>query len=358
VRKLVELVMRDPYGKIAALAIAIVLYLYLGTIATGVTKKQMLVVRAGNSWISWEENRIEIEEPPDMIVMIERGKRVEARLEGPQNRIEQLSLKPLVGRVRAEFFRPWSREVGPARQGVEIQASDIEWNVPGAHDLVRLSERTIEVTLARKDRRVIAVEPQTSGTPAPGYQVRSVLASPSRVEVEGPADQLRLSRILLAPVSVEDQSASFTMHGRSADVPLQKGLTLTEDVMVVVEIEPASARREIEVPLALLVPAAFAAELGGDDAILRCVEPEGGRRTVRLSCEGPSQLLERLGPETVRAFVDLADWPNDAATEASLPVQAVGLPEGCTFAPQQVTIVRRPAAASGGGAQRGGGAGG
>ncbi|MBI1848999.1 MAG: hypothetical protein HYR85_01515 [Planctomycetes bacterium] len=340
--RIVERITRDIYGKIAALAIAIVLYLYLGAIATGVARKELVVVRKELADSVREENHIEIEEPTDIMVLIERGKIVEATIEGPQSKIDQLSLRPLVGRVHAEFFRPWIKEPGQPRVTVNIPSDKIEILPPWAGNLVRLREPSIPVVLVAKERRFVTVEPVLVGKPAAGNRVRSSFATPSRVEVEGPEEELRSGKVRLAPVSVQDQSSSFTIHGHLHDSLQQRYVKLLEDVTVVVQIEPTAGRVERELPLSLLMPPVVAGEAAstGAGADGDRFEQKGGGTSIHVTFEGPPEALEHIGPTTVRAFVDLTGWGTEHTEEASLPLQVLGVPEGCTFLPQRIAIRR------------------
>jgi hypothetical protein len=340
VSRIVQRLTRDIYGKIAALSIAIVLYLYLGAIATGVGRKELVVVRASAAAALRESNRIEIEEPPDTMVIVEPGKTVEATIEGPQNKIDQLQLLPLVGHVRAEFFKPWTPTPGQPPVPVSIPASAVEYSTPWSGNFVRLRETPIAVVLAPKERRFVSLEPTLTGIPAAGSRVRASYATPTRVEAEGPENELRSGRLRLAPVSVQDQSTSFTVHGHLSESAMQRNVRLLEDVLVVVQIEGAAGRVEHELPLSVLVPASPPPGERADAWAASRFEQKGGSETVHATFEGPPEALEQIQSSSVRAFVDLAGWSAGDSDEAAVPLQVIGLPEGCTFLPQRIAVRR------------------
>ncbi len=350
-RKLIEFLTRDFYGKVAAFAIAIALYLYLGSITTGQVEKRFLLVRASDAEASREENRIEIEEPPNTIVLLDPGTFVALSLEGEQSRIEQITLKPLVGRVPAQFLSRFAPLAGEGRREVAIPASAIEYNVSWAANLVHPFESPITITLAQKERRLVTAEPKVIGRPAAGFRVRGVYATPSRVEVEGPADQLRVKAVQLAPISIEELNSNFTVHGRLEPIPSQADLILREEVTVLVQIEPSPATRELALPLAILLPegsgmTAADGAIGSEATKGRDQFAAKGGSLVRVTFDGPAEALDQISPASVRVFVDIGAWPSEATVEAALPIHVIGLPPGVGVVPQRVAVVRIAASES------------
>ena len=61
--------------------------------------------------------------------------------------------------------------------------------------------------------REIAVEPKLEGQPAPNFEVRQVIATPSVVKVQGAADRLSaLTRVETQPISIEGRRESFEVQ--------------------------------------------------------------------------------------------------------------------------------------------------
>jgi len=71
---------------------------------------------------------------------------------------------------------------------------------------------------ARQAEREVAVEPRVDGKPAPSFEVKEVIVTPSKVKVQGPADRINaLDRITL-PISVEGRRESFDARGTALPV--------------------------------------------------------------------------------------------------------------------------------------------
>ena len=62
---------------------------------------------------------------------------------------------------------------------------------------------------ARQSEREVAVEPRIEGKPAPSFEVKEVIITPSKVKVQGPADHLNAIDRITLPVSVEGRRESF-----------------------------------------------------------------------------------------------------------------------------------------------------
>jgi YbbR domain-containing protein len=72
---------------------------------------------------------------------------------------------------------------------------------------------------ARQSEREVTVEPRIEGKPAPTFEVKEILVTPSKVKVQGPADRLEaLDRVTL-PVSVEGRRESFDARGAALTLP-------------------------------------------------------------------------------------------------------------------------------------------
>jgi YbbR domain-containing protein len=62
----------------------------------------------------------------------------------------------------------------------------------------------------REIEREIVVEPQTEGKPAPSYEVKEVIATPSHVRVTGPASHVNaLQKAFTEKISIEGRRDSF-----------------------------------------------------------------------------------------------------------------------------------------------------
>ena len=74
----------------------------------------------------------------------------------------------------------------------------------------------------RVAEREIAVEPRPEGRPAPAFEVRDVVATPSRIKVQGPINRLNEIEKIIVPISVEGRQESFDISPSS--LPLDRNL--------------------------------------------------------------------------------------------------------------------------------------
>ena len=72
---------------------------------------------------------------------------------------------------------------------------------------------------AHQTEREVAVEPRIEGKPAPAFEVKEIVITPSRVKLLGPADRLgQIDRVIL-PISVEGRRESFDARGAALALP-------------------------------------------------------------------------------------------------------------------------------------------
>jgi hypothetical protein len=64
---------------------------------------------------------------------------------------------------------------------------------------------------AHESEREVMVEPHVEGKPAPTFEVKEVVITPSKVKVQGRADRLNAIEKLTLPISVEGRRESFDM---------------------------------------------------------------------------------------------------------------------------------------------------
>jgi len=62
---------------------------------------------------------------------------------------------------------------------------------------------------AHQSEREVVVEPHIEGKPAPTFEVKEILITPSKVKVQGPADRLNTIEKVTLPISVEGRRESF-----------------------------------------------------------------------------------------------------------------------------------------------------
>jgi YbbR domain-containing protein len=234
-----------------------------------------------------------------------------------------------------------------ARADVAIQPSGIDVDqdvrlVPvdqlgDAVSPVNVEPSTARVTIpvfSDRQSRTLPVSPVVTGTPAPGFEIASVLVDPSVVTVEGDADELvELDRIETAPVSANGLSSEQTVEVELAVpagvVPLDR-----TTVQVTITVRAVTATRSFEVGLRLV---------GAEPDLI--YEPAIDR--VLITVGGSVADLDRLIGATLVADLDVAGLSTGTASVAV----TAALPAGITLvaaspATVSVEISPPPAAAT------------
>jgi YbbR domain-containing protein len=62
---------------------------------------------------------------------------------------------------------------------------------------------------SRQSEREVLVEPRIEGKPAPTFEVKEIVITPSKIKVQGPADRLSAIDKVTLPISVEGRRESF-----------------------------------------------------------------------------------------------------------------------------------------------------
>jgi YbbR domain-containing protein len=71
---------------------------------------------------------------------------------------------------------------------------------------------------ARQSEREVLIEPRIEGKPAPTFEVKEIVITPSKIKLQGPADRLNeIDRVTL-PVSVEGRRESFDARGTALPI--------------------------------------------------------------------------------------------------------------------------------------------
>jgi YbbR domain-containing protein len=171
-----------------------------------------------------------------------------------------------------------------------------EVQVPYGIEVAQVNPPSLSLSLEKSVRRTVPIVPTTDGEPAPGFVVGRMSAEPSTVQIIGPESHVRdVSAATTEPIEIDGRTE------RVRDV-VKVGVTdssvrLVEQEMsatVVIEILPAPIEREVTgVPVRArnLAP-----------GLVARVVPA----VVNVDVRGQRDLLGRVTPDTIVAFVDLA----------------------------------------------------
>ncbi|MGH2446952.1 MAG: CdaR family protein [Candidatus Limnocylindria bacterium] len=196
--------------------------------------------------------------------------------------------------------------------------------------LVDVEPRTISVQVGVQEvetERTVTVNPQVSGTPAPGFALESLTVEPTLVTLRGvPEDLSEISSVLTEELSIEGASGDQTFQAElvlPADTRLADA-TAEPVVTVVAGIGPSVSSRSFV--LGVICQGA------GESACL----PGLDQLTVTLS--GPGGVLSGL---TAADLTPVLDASGLAPGSYSLTPQIGGLPEGVELlgiSPGSVTV--------------------
>jgi YbbR domain-containing protein len=171
-----------------------------------------------------------------------------------------------------------------------------EIRVPYGIEVVQVNPPSISLSLEKSVRRTVPILPTTDGEPAPGYVVGRMSAEPSTVQIIGPESHVRdVSAATTEPIEIDGRTERVrdvvAVGVTDSSVRLvQQALNAT----VVIEILPAPIEREVPgVPVR--------SRNLGQGLVPRLVPA-----VVKVDVRGQRDVLGRITPDTIDAFVDLA----------------------------------------------------
>ena len=172
-----------------------------------------------------------------------------------------------------------------------------EVRAPYGIDVAQVMPPSISLSLEKSLRRSVPIVPATDGDPAPGFVVGRISAEPSTVEVVGPESHVReVAAATTEPVEIDGKNERVrdvvTVGVGDSSVRLvEQPLSAT----VVIEILPAPIERGLAG-----VPVRFRNLAAGLAA------PRITPAVVRVGIRGQREVIGRIRPDTIEAFVDLA----------------------------------------------------
>ncbi len=134
-------------------------------------------------------------------------------------------------------------DLSDARPGLHsypINESDI--SLPAGVEVVSVDPPAITLEMERRVTRLVTVRPVVEGTPAPGFVIASVQATPPQITVQGPESRLAdLAVVETSPVSVEGatEPVQSNVQPQLPD-PLVRTLMIAP-IQVTVDVVPAPA---------------------------------------------------------------------------------------------------------------------
>jgi YbbR domain-containing protein len=171
-----------------------------------------------------------------------------------------------------------------------------EVRVPYGIDVAQVMPPSISLSLEKSVRRTVPIVPTTDGDPAPGFVVGRISAEPATVQVVGPESHVRdVASATTEPVEID---------GKNARVRDVVAVGVTDSAVRLVD-QPQTATVVIEI-----LPAPIERDVAGVPVRSRNLAPGLVPRVVpevvRVEVRGQRDVLGRIRPDNIDAFVDLA----------------------------------------------------
>jgi len=211
-----------------------------------------------------------------------------------------------------------------------IQLTPTEVRVPFGFRIVKITPSLLTLNLERTLEKTLPVRPRIIGRPAPGFEVVEVRSEPGSVRVLGPKSRVQeVESAFTEPVSVEGMDATVE---DTVNVGLEDPLLRLEDsseVKVLVRIREVHEERTFD---ALPVSA-------------RGQPARFSPSSVRVVVSGPASVLDGLGAEDLRPYVnvpegrlagrlpvavEVASGHTGASVVATVPAEVTARPAGRT----------------------------
>ncbi|MCR4278264.1 MAG: CdaR family protein [Candidatus Berkelbacteria bacterium] len=191
-------------------------------------------------------------------------------------------------------------------------------------------EATINLVKAG-NLKTVGIRPITSGQPASGFWIKSIIVDPSVVTVTGSADQLaNLTEIPTEPIPVAALSSNTTV---SITLSLPSGVTIadgTSKISAKIDLELTSTVKTI-------VPEI---EYDGLSSLLKVTSLTPSSVSVLVS--GPSTILSNLADGTAKLKLSLSPYQSAGTYSITIKLSDFTLPEGISlvsYLPSAVSVV-------------------
>ena len=263
-----QLVVRNFYLKFIAAVLTLALYIWVSedreTVVAGFAPVQMVV----------PENMALVSDPLDRVKVTIRGRWSD------------------VHRFDVSQLDPIRLDLSPTDQDRIVNITSNMIRVPPGLRVTNVEPASVYVDLEREISRTVSISPQISGEPAPSYAIESLEVTPSTLTVRGPRS--RLERLTSIPTETVDISGRSTPLRRQVRLRIDDGLVRPEeDTAVIIDIQfgtQETTRTFRELPV-----------VGVNTRYATSIEPS----TTSVTLRGPMNIIEDLGPDVLRAEIDL-----------------------------------------------------
>ena len=224
---------------------------------------------------------------PGLEIVGDLPETVDVRVRGSAAQLSRLETGEVVAMLDLTTARTGSRLF-------HLRADEV--GVPYGVDVAQVNPPTILLSIEKSIRRIVPIVPALDGDPAPGFVVGRISAEPATVLVVGPESHVReVGSATTEPVEID---------GRSERVRDVVTVGVADSSVRLVE-QPLSATVVIEI-----LPAPIERVVDGVPVRQRNLAPGLGHRivpaVVTVGVRGQREVLGRIRPDTIDAFVDLS----------------------------------------------------
>lgn len=225
-------------------------------------------------------------------VKLSRNK-VNVRFHGPKRALDDVLFKKGI-----KFVIPVEVKPGEDRQ-LDVRLTEKEMSgLPAEIKTVSIVPSTVTVQITHETTKSLKVEPDLVGSPAKGYRVKKVVADPTQVDVTGAVDVLRhMNSIKTEPINLVGKAESFSKTVRITPTVDNAAMITENAIKVNVTIESEPVKREMTLPVKILVPEDF-------PYIVSLGEPE-----KKVVIEGPASVMHTAEPGDFSLMIAIEEKP-------------------------------------------------
>ena len=168
---------------------------------------------------------------------------VDIVISGDKRKIDQINKSDLVASLDLTDIAPGDRVVSLTPENVLIQ-------LPQGVKLVEIQPGRIAVNLEAVEEKEIEVKAETTGNPAPGFEIYSTSVLPSKIKVRGPASFIKtLAYVQTDKIDLAGKKEEFTANQIPVSVANPKAAVLNTVVDVFFRIGEKRVERSFSVPI-------------------------------------------------------------------------------------------------------------
>src|SRR5688572_10129270 len=156
---------------------------------------------------------------------------VDVRVRGSSGALSRIAAGELVAVIDLKTARPGQRLF-------HLVGADVR--VPFGVEVVQVAPSNLYMTFEPSATKVVPVVPEVEGEPAPGFEIGTVTAEPSTVEIVGPTSAVAaMTSAITEPISAAGASSPITESVTVGVSDPSVRLTEPEPVRVVINVSPA-----------------------------------------------------------------------------------------------------------------------